>query len=382
MNPNHILAIRFPELIKEWHPNKNGKLTPWDVTYGSSKKVWWRCKYGHEWMASVAKRSMEKRRCPFCLWPGCSVADKEFIKEWDYKKNKNIDPHCVSCYSDEKFHWKCEHGHEWMATPRKRTKGRGCHYCSGWSTSLEKSIFYLRPDLMKLWDYDKNKISPKTVSVSSGRKVCLKCKKNHEWVAVVANISKGIGCPVCSGRNATPSDNIVVRRPDLMKEWDYDENKNIDPYGLKQSSGKIVGWECHKGHKWRASLHARSAGHGCPSCKKYEIISDGEICDSLIESFYYLTLKKSKVVFVHNQRYNIKNKYRFDFYLPKENKYIEVTSFNDKLVNYGYVQYKHYMKIIKEKEKIAKKLGSKFEFIQRSLTKKELQLVKKYTIKT
>ncbi|MBQ3373319.1 MAG: zinc-ribbon domain-containing protein [Oscillospiraceae bacterium] len=28
---------------------KNGSLTPWTVTAGSQKKVWWKCSLGHEW---------------------------------------------------------------------------------------------------------------------------------------------------------------------------------------------------------------------------------------------------------------------------------------------------------------------------------------------
>jgi hypothetical protein len=381
MNPNNVLAIKFPELIKEWHSTKNRSSTPYDVTYGTNKKVWWKCKLGHEWKSSVAKRTIGKRKCPFCLRDGCSVADKEFLKEWNYKKNQGVDPSCISCHSDKRFWWKCKHGHEWLATPRKRSKGRGCHYCSGWLTPLNKSLFYLRKDLMKLWNYGKNKVSPKLISVFSGKKVWWKCSKNHEWTAVVASVSTGIGCPVCSGRNATDADNIVIKRPDLMKEWDYNKNKGIDPYGFKQSSGRVVGWKCSKGHRWKASLHTRSAGCGCPSCKKYEVY-DGEICDSLIECFYYLKFKRSKTLFVHNKRYDFKRRYRFDFYLPKDNKYIEVTSFDNKLMNFGYLQYRQYLKRIREKEKLVKQLGAKFEFIQRSLTREELRFVQKYAVKT
>lgn len=35
------LATFCPELAKEWHPTKNGDLTPFDVTCKSGKKVWW-----------------------------------------------------------------------------------------------------------------------------------------------------------------------------------------------------------------------------------------------------------------------------------------------------------------------------------------------------
>ena len=39
------------ELAKEWHPTKNGSLTPADLTLGSNKRVWWICSKGHEWQA-------------------------------------------------------------------------------------------------------------------------------------------------------------------------------------------------------------------------------------------------------------------------------------------------------------------------------------------
>ncbi|PEE35651.1 zinc-ribbon domain-containing protein [Bacillus pseudomycoides] len=32
---DNSLAKRNPELAKQWHETKNGKLTPFDVTYGS-----------------------------------------------------------------------------------------------------------------------------------------------------------------------------------------------------------------------------------------------------------------------------------------------------------------------------------------------------------
>ena len=37
------LASRFPDLAKEWHPTKNGDLTPDQVLWGSNRRVWWQC---------------------------------------------------------------------------------------------------------------------------------------------------------------------------------------------------------------------------------------------------------------------------------------------------------------------------------------------------
>ena len=50
----------------EWHPTKNGKLKSNQVTKSSNKKVWWRCKKGHEWEAMVGKRTIG-RNCPKCF---------------------------------------------------------------------------------------------------------------------------------------------------------------------------------------------------------------------------------------------------------------------------------------------------------------------------
>ena len=51
------LAEHNPELVSEWHPTKNGELLPENVSYGSGKKVWWKCKKcNHEWEAFVYSR--------------------------------------------------------------------------------------------------------------------------------------------------------------------------------------------------------------------------------------------------------------------------------------------------------------------------------------
>jgi hypothetical protein len=54
-----------PQLAEQWHPTKNGQLKPSDVTRSSNKKVWWMCSQGHEWGATVNKRSAG-RNCPYC----------------------------------------------------------------------------------------------------------------------------------------------------------------------------------------------------------------------------------------------------------------------------------------------------------------------------
>ena len=54
-----------PCLIKEWNYEKNGEEIPENYTSNSHKKVWWICKDGHEWQATIAHRN-RGRGCPYC----------------------------------------------------------------------------------------------------------------------------------------------------------------------------------------------------------------------------------------------------------------------------------------------------------------------------
>ena len=64
------LIITNPKLASEWHQSLNKELKPEEFTFGSSKKVWWKCPMGddHEWKTSINNRTKPKgTSCPFCL---------------------------------------------------------------------------------------------------------------------------------------------------------------------------------------------------------------------------------------------------------------------------------------------------------------------------
>ena len=45
---------------------KNILYNPADLTSGSSKKVWWKCKNGHEYQRHVYNERKGSGRCPIC----------------------------------------------------------------------------------------------------------------------------------------------------------------------------------------------------------------------------------------------------------------------------------------------------------------------------
>ena len=55
-----------PDIAAEWHPNKNGSLTPAMFKCGSSQKVWWKCSIcDNEWEATISHRT-HGTGCPMC----------------------------------------------------------------------------------------------------------------------------------------------------------------------------------------------------------------------------------------------------------------------------------------------------------------------------
>ena len=64
---SNCLATKNPELASEWHPTKNGELTPYDVVCGCHKDVWWVCREcNYEWESNINNRYFKQSGCPEC----------------------------------------------------------------------------------------------------------------------------------------------------------------------------------------------------------------------------------------------------------------------------------------------------------------------------
>jgi hypothetical protein len=137
------LAEKFPPLVKEWHPVKNGDLKPTDVSYGSARRVWWRCttNLDHEFESTVVNRTTKGKikRCPICT--GTIVSDDnslellnpDIAREWHPSNNGILTPKDVSKASGRKVWWQCatNQSHEWQASVKNRTILKsGCPLCS------------------------------------------------------------------------------------------------------------------------------------------------------------------------------------------------------------------------------------------------------------
>ena len=53
----------------------------------------------------------------------------DLLEEWDYEKNITIQPYTITDKSGKKVWWKCKKGHSWIATAHDRSRGTGCPIC-------------------------------------------------------------------------------------------------------------------------------------------------------------------------------------------------------------------------------------------------------------
>ena len=242
---SNCLQTLYPKISEEWHPTKNGDLTPLEITPGSGKKVWWKCNQGddHEWEAVISDRS-SGNGCPFCSGRQASslssLASTNPIlsNQWHPTKNGELTPSNFTEHSNEEVWWKCDQGddHEWEASINNRSKGQGCSICRGLTVVKSNCLATLNPTIAKEWHPTKNgALTPRDVTISTGRKVWWKCDvaDDHEWHTSVASRSAGTGCSKCAEYGFNPD------KPAFFYARDIEiKNKRAIKFGItNQLSG-------------------------------------------------------------------------------------------------------------------------------------------------
>ena len=273
-------------LLKEWDYERN-TILPSEISDGSNKSVFWRCRNDHTWENTIYSR--RTTGCPFCanrrVWKGfndLATLYPDIAKEWDYSKNGELTPDDVVGGSGKRVWWICDKGHSFATSISNRTsQGTGCAVCSGKRVLKGyNDLKTINPWFLQEWDYEKNKdILPDEVSEYSRIKIWWKCKTcGNSWMVAVATRSQGKGCSICSTKKAqakrydtllSQSDSLAEKHPELLKEWDYEKNSKLGIYPDKVLSGSNseVWWKCEKcNNHWKTMINNRSKGVGCPVC--------------------------------------------------------------------------------------------------------------------
>ena len=296
------------ELLAQWDGLQNRPLSPETVSYGSKKKVWWRCQMGHHWQAAVYTRTGEGTHCPVCTGklpqPGendLATRCPALATQWHPNRNGALTPAQVLPGSHRRVWWICEKGHVWQAQVKSRVAGCGCPVCANREVfSAENSLATTFPQLAAQWHPSRNQpLQPTQVAPGTRKRVWWQCEKGHEWRAAVSSrTSGGSGCPVCAGRQVQPGENDLESQfPDLALQWHPDRNGMLTPSQVTPASNRKVWWQCPLGHAYEASVSARTMnGSGCPYCAGKRVLpgfNDLATLDPDVAKQWHLTLNGS-----------------------------------------------------------------------------------------
>ena len=261
-HPNKKVSIEDARRLAEMH---GGACT--SVEYkNSDTKLDWKCEFGHEWSTYyyVVKRGSW---CPNChSAPGNST--KKLTIEMMQQLASECNGECLSVEyinSRTNLRWRCEHGHEWEATPISVKKGIWCPVCTK-EDQIEKSKRYDLEYANSLASkFGGSCISDKYINERTNLR--WSCEAGHEWDARLDAIMKGLWCPRCKQLQLAPDE----RAPGVNDKNEYMHYlaslKGGTCLSPEYLGSKIpLKWRCEKGHQWEAMLSDIKRGRWCGEC--------------------------------------------------------------------------------------------------------------------
>lgn len=290
MDKNFI--INNKELMKEWNWEKNNSfgLFPNKITLGSNKKVWWKCRKGHEWQATIASRAgYQKTGCPECKNElKVSIREKalsyylskyfkiEESKHFGWLNTMEIDIYVPQLnlgieYDGKQWHKNigrdlkkdklCAENN--LKLIRIREEG-----CPEYETSSylvyvninKDPILQLKEIIKKTFDFINNNFDTNLNSIPN---------IENDYIEIL-------------NKTLTISKGNSISNHVLINEWNYDRNK-VNPEYISLGSDKKVWWKCQKGHEWQSSVSSRTGSMkcGCPYCAGQKVLSGDNDLETL-----------------------------------------------------------------------------------------------------
>lgn len=275
------------QLLQEWKGvDENENLVNINtVSYASAKRMQWKCKNKHNWIATIANRTNRRSGCPYCINKGTSYPEQflyQAIKqifsaaENRYKALKNIYSHgiefdiaipveidgykaiCIE-YSPTSWHSskedidniKREICQQYNIKYIEIIEDTYNEYQETWTPNL--ICFHMNQNfqdkqLIKILSYILNSL------YHSINEINIQKVKEDAWKYSHGEIPF--------------EQSLANKYPNLIKEWNQNLNKNKTPDQFKTSSHYDVWWKCIKcNNEWRAKIYNRAINKsGCPNC--------------------------------------------------------------------------------------------------------------------
>ena len=265
------LATVMPRLVKEWHPTKNGEVTPQSVVAGCNKKVWWKCERGHEWQAAISKRS-NGTRCPECF----GESKTSFPEQVIYYYFRKITTAHNRYLADKKTEIDI-----YLPEYKIGIEYDGSYYHRGEAAkrreqSKQEKLEQLGITLIRVREMEDTTSDHIIYSKPGANDVELAQMVNNlfDHIAYITGATFDIDVDIRRDRSeiyeqyilCEKENSLAVVNPELAEEWHPTKNGALKPEYVGIHFNKKVWWKCKAGHEWQASVNSRSKSHGCRTC--------------------------------------------------------------------------------------------------------------------
>ena len=258
-------------------------LSPQQVTYGSDLKVWWKCEKGHSWQAAISSRTSQGHGCPKCAKEyQTSLPEKVFafylMKHFDDLQENvhlnglgkmELDIYIPSLKLAIEYDGKFWHRNS-------KSDLNKDHRC------IKNGITLIRIREDGCINYD----SPAHFILcpqNHGNILILKDALNELFIIIYKLYGLSLNCIISIEEDLSAinnsfysyikSNSLRAKHPELLEEWDYKKNGDLNPENINAGSNCKVWWKCKYGHSWSAIVSSRSKGNGCPTCSGQKVLT-------------------------------------------------------------------------------------------------------------
>lgn len=240
--------------------------------------------------------------------------NEEFL---EILKNKKITHIPLEKYvnSQTKIKWQCKSKHTFYAIPCTILQGSGCPYCSNQKVLRGyNDLATTHPNMLNIWDFENNTISPYEKTAKSREKAWFKCKLNHKWrTSLYVASRKNYNCPYCTSHKVLRGFNdLWTTRPDVACLLKNPE----DGYTITEHSNKKLCFRCPQcfTEEYKCVNLVTSHNFHCHFC------SDGI---SYAEKFVKSLLTQLNIIYTRDNTFIWSGQKRYDFYIPDSSLIIE-----------------------------------------------------------
>ena len=268
---NGSLQSNNPTLASQWNFNKNGDLTPDNVTSQSIIKVWWICEKRHEWEATINNRAKGKG-CPYCNGERRTSIPEQIIFYYlsllfDAKNRCLIDKHEIDVYIPDLQIGIEYDGVYWHSSENKnRIDDKKDKYLQEKNIKLirvKESDSYSKSDdiITYQYSYDYHTMKQVVLDILD----IISSVTNVQYMLDI-DIDRDMASIMQLLNLTNKKNSLFFKCPEIIEYWDYDRN-TISPEQISYGSQKPIYLKCQNDHIWTDTPNNFYRHPFCAYCK-------------------------------------------------------------------------------------------------------------------